>query len=208
MQLPALSSSKTVDCDGLASHRAAFTLVEALMAISILAVAGGAIMLGMTAAVQTTGDSREAAIATGIAEQLIDEVMGKRYAAIGVGPYQTGLGPNSWETAGAGRERFDDTDDYHNFVASPIEGIWGHQLGQGDDRGGLRHPAFRLPSGYFADWGQKIEVYYVSETNNSVRLTGNNTSNFRAVEVKIFRHNNDGSQSILANVKRVYAYVP
>ncbi len=165
-------------------------------------------MLGMTAAVQTTGESREAAIATGIAEQLIDEVMGKRYAAVGAGPYQTGLGPNNWEKSGAGRERFDDTDDYNGFAATPIEGIWGQQLGQGDDQGGLRHPAFRLPSEYFANWGQKINVYYVSENDNSVRLTGNNTSDLRAVEVKIFRINNDGSQTVLAKLKRVYAYVP
>ena len=47
-------------------------LLESLVAISILAIAGGAIMLALTSSVHTTQTSVESTIAVGIAEQLID----------------------------------------------------------------------------------------------------------------------------------------
>lgn len=189
-------------------RRSAFSLIEAMIAISIMAIAGGAIMLALTSATQTTQMSAESTIAMGIADRLIDEVVGKRYAAAGAGPYQTTLTANSWELAGQGRERFDDTDDYHGFIAQPVEGVGGLELGQGDENGTLRPENFRLPSGYFSSWREEIEVYYVGATDQSIRLPTGSTSDFRAVEVRIVRVNPDGSDTELANLRRVYAYVP
>lgn len=189
-------------------HKSAFTLIEALIAISIMAIAGGAIMLALTSATQTTRMSTESAIATGIAERLVDEVVGQRYAAQGAGPYQTTLVANSWELAGQGRERYDDTDDYNGFIAQPVEGVGGLELGQGDENGNLRPANFRAPTGYFSSWREEIEVYYVDATNHSVRLPSGSTSDFRCVEVRIVRDNPDGSDTELANLRRVYAYVP
>ena len=173
-----------------------------------MAIAGSAIVLGLSSSIRTTELALESAIATGIANQLVDEVIGQRYAAVGAGPYQTGLGPSSWEADGNGRERFNDTDDYNGVVAEPIENIWGIELGQGDDQGNLRHANFRLPTGYFSSWREEIEVYYVDATNPSIRLSSGNTSDFRAVEVRIYRRQIDATAVEIANVRRVYAYVP
>ena len=190
------------------ASRRGFSLVESLAAISIMALAGGAIMMGLSAAIQTTEATLDTSIAMGIAKQLVDEVLGNRYAAVGAGPYQTQLTASQAELAGQGRELFNDSDDFNNFNAQPLEGVWGLELGQGNEAGGQRHPSFRLPTGYFADWREAIEVYYVDETDHSVRLTGSNTSNFRAVEVHIYRDNPDGTSRELASLRRVYAYVP
>jgi len=165
-------------------------------------------MLGLSSSAQTTQLSVESSIARGIAEGLVDEVLGTRYAAAGAGPYQTSLTASSWERAGQGRERFNDTDDFNQFSAQPVEGPWGVALGLGNDVGGLRHAHFQLPANYFSGWSEEIEVYYVDESNPSVRLTGTNTSNFRAVEVRILADNHDGTQRELATLRRVYAYVP
>ncbi len=192
----------------LAGRRSAFSLMEALLAISILAVAGGAIMLALTSSVQTTQVSVETSIAMGIAEQLIDEVMGQRYAAVGAGPYEYPLGASLWELNGEGRARYDDSDDYNGFVAQPVENIQGQELGQGESGGFLRHPNFRLPLGYFAAWREEIEVYYVDATDHSLRLDPGVASDYRAVEVRILRDNPDGTRRDLANLRRVYAYVP
>lgn len=188
--------------------RRGFSLVESLVSISVLAITGGAIMLSMSAAVNTTESSLDSTVATGIAEQVIDEVMGMRYVAKGIDPKTKDLGPTAWEAAGHGRQRFDDTDDFKNFGSSPVVDTHGFELGQGDGAGKLRHPHFRLPSGYFRGWNQKIDVYYVDETDHAVRLTGDTASDFRAVEVRIFRANDDGTTSTLANLRRVYSYVP
>jgi type II secretory pathway pseudopilin PulG len=182
--------------------------MEALLAVSIMAIAGGAIMLALASSVQTTQVSVETSIARGIAEQLIDEVIGQRYAAAGAGPYQYPLVANSWELNGQGRERYDDTDDYNGFAAQPVENIQGQELGQGDAGGYSRHPNFRLPAGYFSTWREEIEVYYVDATDHSIRLNPGVTSDYRAVEVRILRDNPDGTQRDLANLRRVYAYVP
>ena len=189
-------------------HPNGFSLIEALISIGIMAVVGGAIMLAMGSSADTTNYATDSMIAEGIARQVIDEVMGTRYAAVGAGPYQTSLVASAWERAGNGRERYDDTDDYKNFVAQPVEGVHGYELGRGDDNGGLRPENFRLPVGYFSGWRQEIDVYYVDADDQSVRLAGNNTSDFRAVEVVLFRDNPDGTRRETARVRRVYAYVP
>jgi len=188
--------------------RQGFSLAESLVAITLTSIAGGAILLGLAGAAQTTRNVMDRATATGIAAQLMDEVLGTRYAAVGAGAYQVGLGPNTWETQGTGRERYDDVDDFHGVVSQPPRDEYGIALGLGNDAGGQRHPNFRLPTSYFADWRQEVEVYYVSESNPTVRLTGSNTSNFRAVEVRVYRTDGARGRELLDTVRRVVAYVP
>jgi len=189
------------------SSRGGFTLVEALTAITLTTMAAGAVLLGSYSAVQTTEVSVEQTIAMGMAEQVVDEVLGTRYHAVGAGAYQTPLGPNSVEMAGNGRSLFNDTDDYHGFQEMPPEDRFGMRLGQGDGAGGLRHPNFMAPPFQLANWEQEIDVYYVDENDTSVRLSGSQTSNFRAVDVRIHFVKN-GSRRTLARVRRVFAYLP
>ncbi len=189
-------------------RRRGFTLVEAVVVMTITALAASLILLTMETTVQTTDAAVEQTIATGMAEQIIDEVMGKRYMATTVGPYQYPLGPSGWESNGNGRERFDDTDDFLNFQTFGAKDIWGQPLGEGNGAGGLRHPNFRTWPGYFAKWRQQIQVYYVSDTDLSQRLPAWRTSNHRAVEVTILRQQPNGSLLELAKMRRVYAYVP
>ncbi|GAF73146.1 unnamed protein product, partial [marine sediment metagenome] len=98
---------------------AAFTLVEALVAISITAIAGSALLLGIGSSLQSTTDAMEQTTAIGMAQQLIDEVLGGRYAAVGVGGYEINFGHSAHEQAGPGRQRYDDVDDYHGLRIKP-----------------------------------------------------------------------------------------
>ena len=188
--------------------RNGFTLIEALVSLTILVLAGSVMLLAIETTVLSGDDALEQTIADGMARQIIDEVMGTRYAASSAYVYQYPLGPSSWEASGNGRERFNDTDDFHNFSAKPAEDLWGQPLGEGDDEGGLRYSNFRVPSGYFDKWKQRIEVYYVDDEDLSLRLTGSNTSNHRAVEVTILRQQPDNSLREITRSRRVYAYVP
>ena len=120
---------------------------------------------------EATTEAIQQTQAVGIAEQLMDEILGKRYMAVGVDPYQTVFSPSSWEMQGQGRERYDDVDDYHDYSASPVEDRWGIELGRGNEAGGLRNAQFQTPSGAFQNWIQRVEVYYVDENQPSVRLS-------------------------------------
>lgn len=188
--------------------RSGFTLAESLIAITLATTAGAALMLTMGTSVETTKYTLDKIIAAGLAEQVMDEIMGTRYAGAGVGPTQWPLGPNSVEAAGNGRELFDDTDDFHDFTASPPQDERGLTVGQADSSGLDRHPNFVAPTGYFNGWTQEIDVYYVDESDPTIRLADGVTSQIRAVEVRILEPLVDGRTRPLVTLRRVYAYVP
>ena len=178
------------------------------MAISILAIAGSALLLSVDAALLTSEVTIEEMIADGMAQQLMDEISGKLYMAQYGDPYQYPLCPNSYELTSQGRELYDDSDDFHGYQAQPAEDMYGVEMGQGTGTGGLRHPNFRLPSGYFSDWRQEVEVYYVSEVNPAIRLPNGTTSDMRAVEVTIYRQNTNGGYVELSRRRQVFSYFP
>lgn len=189
------------------STRSAFSLVEALVALTITTLAGSVMLLAIESCLTSTSDAVDRIIADGIANQLLDEISIKRFMAVGDTPL-TISGPSSTEANGSGRERFNDLDDYKNFSAKPAEGIWGESLGTGNDSGGTRNANFHPPANFFANWRQKVDIYFVSETDHSVRLTGSNTSQFRAIEVTVEYVHGDGRVIPLAKRRRVYAYLP
>ena len=186
-----------------------FTLVEAMVAITLIALAGSALLL----ATQTSSDSMEQAfeqnLARGIANQMVEEVLGRRYVAAGGSPYQYPLTAGSHEiTSPQQRILFDDTDDFHNYSSRPLRDPWAIELGLGDAAGGLRHPNFQLRDDYFDDWMAGISVHYADPNDLSRNLTGSNTSGYRALTVTLGRHEENGSVRRLATVRRVYGYVP
>jgi type II secretory pathway pseudopilin PulG len=189
-------------------RRPAFTLVEALVAVTIAAVAASALLMGIHSSLQTTDAAMQQTIAAGMAQQVIDEVVGNLYCQPGLTGYQTTLGPSSSEAQGTGRERFNDIDDYHAQRAKPPEDPWGVVLGKDNGKGGQRHVAFQAPTGYFDNWQQEIDVYYVRESDTSVRLPSGQTSDYRAVEVRIVDVQPDGARRELVKLRRVVAYVP
>ena len=71
-----------------------------------------------------------------------------------------------------------------------------------------RHPEFQAPADFFDDWRQEIDVYYVDESDLTTRLPWSQTSDYRAVEVRIFKDLPEGGSRELARLRRVVAYVP
>jgi prepilin-type N-terminal cleavage/methylation domain-containing protein len=191
-------------------RRRGFTLVEAVVAISIVSIAGTAMLMGIASAMSTSYDTMDRTVAAGMAEQLMDEVAGRMYA-LGNGQYQWPMAASGSEQAAAGRQ-FNDIDDYNGagsgIASEPPVDRRGITLGIDDGEGGARHPNFQVASGYFDRWRQEIEVYYVSDTDPSVRLTGGNTSNSRAVEVLILQRADANAYRELASVRRVFSYIP
>ena len=196
--LPTLQSSRA---------RRAFTLIEAVVALAIMALAGSVLLLAAQSSLRTTDEAVRRTIAEGLADQLLGEIVTKRYMEAGESPTDVSLGTEAYET-GTGRSQFDDTDDYHQFSSLPATGLYGEELGTGNDAGGLRHANFRVPSGFFANYRQRVKVYYVDPADPSLPLAQGQSSYYRAVEVAVDYVAPDGSQQELAVRRRVYAYIP
>ncbi len=177
------------------------------MAITLTAIAAAALLLGTSASLQTTDEAMRATIANGMAQQLMDEVVGGRYMAVGAGGYQTVLGPNATEM-GAARAYYDDIGDFNGVRSRPPSDPYGVPLGADDGAGGQRDPAFQCRSGYYKNWRQEVDVYYVSEADPTARLPAGQTSDYRAVEVRIIYADPARGDRELAKIRRVVAYVP
>lgn len=186
-----------------------FTLVEALVAISITAVGSAALLLGINSSLQTTKNDLEKTIAAGMARQLLDEVVGGRYFAAGLGdPYQTTFSPSSYEQGGMARERYDDIDDYDGLRSKPPSDLWGVALGTDDGEGAQRDPRFWAPRRMLENWQQEVDVYYVDGSDLTTRLAPGQVSDYRYVEVRIVLVDPDRGRRELARAGQVVAYVP
>lgn len=187
--------------------RNGFTLVEAMVSISIAAIASSALCLGLIGNLNTAQHTLEQTIANGIAEQVMDEVLGRTYVT-GNDPRQPTLGPDSWEAAGTHRERYNDIDDYTGIVAAPPKDKYGITLGSENGIGGLRHVNFRAPSTFLSKWREEIDVYYVNESNTATKVTASPYSYMRAVEVRIYYVESTNVKRLITTLRRVHGYVP
>jgi len=183
-----------------------FTLIEALVAISLAAFAGSVILLGMSGSVKVADDGMNGLIAAGLAQQLMDEIMGMPYLEPGESAYQTTLGPDANDRLGASRERFDDIGDFAGYTTAPPADLWGVALGTDNGSGGQRHPNFFAPND-LGRWHQAVSVAYVNETDLTQGLPLAQTSDYRAIEVRILYDLPAGGQREMAKIRRVVPYV-
>ena len=184
-----------------------FTLVESLVATTIAAVAGSALLWGISSAMQNTNWSQEQTIGLGMAQQLMDEIAGKFYCATKNSPYDNPFTVTAAETVGPGRSLYTDIGAYNGLRSEPATDPWGKLLGTGDGQGGFRNPALQPPGGYFTRWRQEVDVYYVSNSDQSQKLPSSQTSDFRCVEVRVLFDDPTLGLRPITTLKRVFAYV-
>jgi type II secretory pathway pseudopilin PulG len=201
-----------------------FTLVEAMAAIALTVLAGSVLMYGSFASIQTTDDAIQQTVAYGLAQQLMDEVMGCRYFELGTTDYYaTTLGPTATESATHTRQSFDDIGDFNGYrgdlngtQTKPPTDFYGKLQGTDDGQGGttVRNPNFQCSSSFLQNWRQQIDVYYVKvdDTNvNDIKVTtlpAGQTSDYRAVEVRIVYNDPTNGSRTLATIRRIVPYLP
>jgi type II secretory pathway pseudopilin PulG len=187
----------------------AFTLIEAVVAISLVALAGSTLLMGTVASLETTDYAQQQAVALGVAQQLLDEVLGNRYVDDAGNAYAVPIKPAAGEVSGVSRKLFDDIGDFNGYRCMPPTDPSGIALGTDNGAGGQRNPSFQAPIGAMTSWRQEVDVYYVSETNLMTALSGAQTSDYRAVEVRImYVDPASGQTKQLAKLRQVVAYVP
>jgi prepilin-type N-terminal cleavage/methylation domain-containing protein len=192
--------------DRLRQEPRGFTLIEAVVAITVTAIAGAAVLLGVNSSVRTADDALKQTMAMGLAEQLLDEICQARFRddteAVSSEPRVSG--PGASETP---RAKYDDVDDYRALRAMPPADPWGVPLGSEDTAGARRHPAFRNAT-RMANWRQEVDVVSVDPADPARRLAATAASRARVVVVRIVEIGSDGTPETLAQVQRIVTYVP
>jgi type II secretory pathway pseudopilin PulG len=184
-----------------------FTLVEALVAISIAAIAGSALLLGVSSSIQGADDAMRRTIAYGMAQQLMDEVVGSRYIPLGGNAYDTTIGPSAAKIAAGTRQAFDAIGDFNGYRCKPPKDPYGIALGADNGQGATRNAAFQCSGTFLQNWRQEVDVYYVSDTNLTTKLAAGQTSDYRAVEVRIVYDDSKSGPVTLAKIRRVVTYL-
>lgn len=186
----------------------AFTLVEVLVSLTILAMAGAALLLATEGVNASSADALETTVAQGLAESVMADILTRSFAEPGVAVGSTTLGPDAGETSTPVQTRlFDDVDDFHGLRQTPPVDAWGIAVGKGTGSGGTRPTDFQVATDYFAGWSLAVSVKYADESNPAVDLTGNGTSGIKGVTVTLSR-TSAGTTKIMAQIRRVVAYVP
>ncbi len=187
--------------------RRAFSLIEAVIAVGLTVMAAGTLLMAVSTSQQTTDEALRQTIAAGMAEQLMDEILGKRYCADPYNGYETSLSRSSWEAAGKGRERYNDIDDFNLVRTQPPTDAEGVLLGCDDGLGGVRAASLQANTALISRWRQEVDVYYVTEANPAQRLASGTTA-YRVVEVRITEEIPGVGRRVWAKLQRVVSYVP
>ena len=181
-------------------RRPGFTLIEAMAAITIAAIAGSALLLGTSSSIETTDDAMRQTIAYGMAQQLMDEIVGCKYAAIG---------STSGTTSGS-RQSFDEVADFNGYRSQPPTAPYGIALGTENGQGGSRNATFQASAAYLQYWRQEVDVYYANESNLATKLSTGTTGDnvVQVVEVRIMYNDPKYGAVPLAQIRRVVTYAP
>jgi len=184
--------------------------MEAVVAMSIVAFASSVLLLGVEATLESVEEQEEITIADGLARQMLDEIQGQSWVdpAVRDHPYQTSLSASPDELIGPGRSKFDDTDDYNNYQATPPVHISGEALAATDSNGDTLPVAFRPRSSFLTDWRLTVEVAYLSENDHSVQVADYDPTNYRILICRVYRRNRDNTWREVVSRERVISYIP
>ena len=160
------------------SRRTGFTLLESLVSVTITAIAGTALFSAIGASLGTSYSAMNHNIATGLADQMLDELAAVRF------PVTSDTRPGFQSS----REYFDDLDDYDNWSSTPPENKQGYSLGREPltilERYPISRPAMLSPDSDFlnrsnSDPHQLSPGHCHHQTGYECKLTsaGNNGGN-------------------------------
>jgi type II secretory pathway pseudopilin PulG len=182
-------------------RRNGYSLVEAMVAVTITSIAGGALLASLGGAVRSSSDAVHAVVARGIAEQLMEEIAATRF------PASTNTTP-----AGATRANFDDIDDYHGWTKSPPEDRYGHVLGaEGHLLNGtlVERPDELQPDPELVScFTHAVTVERVTPDTGTGWNVVTTHTNYRRVTVTVSYTDSQSHTQTLAVLTRVFSYVP
>lgn len=182
-------------------RRRGISMVESLIAVAVTAVAGGALLSSLGAAVQASTHASDALIARGLADQLMDEVRAARFPQDG-----------DVRSLDSTRESFDDLDDYHGWSARPPVDRSGIALGQeGLMSGNVRQSRMTVlqadPSA-LANFTREVIVEPVESDGSGGWMAADASADSRRITVRVRYTDARLNSSTLAEVIQIISHVP
>lgn len=139
------------------------TLIEVVASTLIVGVMAVATLNALGAATKSANSIGNRAVALGLADELMAEILQAAYSDPDTTPT---FGPEGAESAGP-RSAFDDVDDYNGWNKSPPQYADGTTI---PDR---------------ADWRQRVQVAYVQPANPTLATPGNTDQGAKRIKVTI-----------------------
>ncbi len=181
--------------------RAGFSMFESIVAVSVAAVAGAALLSSLSAAVRSSSDAALTAQAYGLAEQLMDEIASVRF------PPESNTPP-----LGTTRENFDDIDDYAGWNASPPTSRLGAVIGTEGATVSVtvysRDPALQPDDLALASFSHEVVVERIEPDGGTGWSVVPDHTNHRRVTVRVSHVDGQMNVQALASITRIYSYVP
>ena len=182
-------------------RRSGFSMVEALIAVTITTIGGAALLTSIGAAVHTSTDAAHRAVARGLAEQMIDEIAAQRFPA-----------STNPMLAVTSRISFDDIDDYDGWSARPPQVREGLAVGnEGGIVFGVTQPrleAMRADADLIGLFTRRVDVERIRPDGGSGWTVVSQHTNFRRVTVRVDYTDAQSNTATLAEISRVFTYVP
>jgi len=189
--------------------RHGFSLVEAVIATSIITIASSVLLLGVESTFSSVDQSEEQTIADGLARQMLDEIQGNSWVdpEQRADPYPIDLLASASELAAVGRTLFDDNDDYNDYIANPPLKRSGDIIATFTAANGTEMPlAFKVRDGFVIEWKVETRISYVTEDDISVETE--TPSNYRVAVCTVYHRDPDGTWQTVTQRKRILCYVP
>ncbi|MCA9098030.1 MAG: type II secretion system protein [Planctomycetaceae bacterium] len=178
------------------SARSGVTLLEAVMAMTILTITGSALLSAAMATIQSSSIMSQAVVAEGIADQLADEIQ-----AIGFP-----RGTNTLPSAGTPRVAFNHVDDFAGYNQKPPVDRLNKTLGTEDPFVSTRNAALQPESGFISKFRQQVVVERLSPNLNSFDVVTSDT-NYRRITVTVSYQDAAGTEIPLVNRTRILTRV-
>jgi len=180
--------------------RSGVTLVETVIAVSLMTFAASALLTALSSSVQVSTDSLHVAVASGLADQLMDEIAMVKF------PSAT----STFGGGGMGRTSFDDLDDYNGYSVSPPQARSGMLIGtEGQNSSGsalYRPQQFQPDPRSLSRYRQQVTVEKIAESGTTW-VTVSQSTTLRRVTVTITYTDALGKTTTLATQTRVFSNV-
>lgn len=170
--------------------RGGLSLLEAVMAMTILTLTGTALLSASMAAIQSGSLMNQTVVAEGIADQLADEI-----EAVGFP-----RGTNTLPSAGIPRVLYNHVDDFAGYNQKPPVDRLNKTLGMEDPSGSTRNAALQPEPGFLGSFRQQVAVERISPNGSGFDVVTSDTD-YRRVTVTVSYQDAGGTEVPL--VKRI-----
>ena len=198
----------------LCRSRRGFTFVESVIAMTVIAIAGAALLTAVASAVTSCNDSVFQAVGRGLAQQLMDEIAARKF-----------YNSTSASTLPTMRAYFTTIDDYSGYTETPPHAKGGDILGTeqssatmsnagmmwttpGSSSSTSRPSALQVPTDFMNRFTRTVLVERVQPSTSGVWTVSTQNSLYRRVTVTVSYTVTANQTRPVAKVSRIFASVP